>query len=49
MCAVPARAGLSDLGLAPPAMATAILEILDSIIRFRDALDEIHDLEDDEE
>lgn len=46
---VPERAELTDLDLAPPAMATAILEILDSIISFRDALDEIHDLEDDEE
>lgn len=46
---VPERAELRDLDLPPPALATAIVEILESIIRFRDALDEIHDLEADDE
>ena len=46
---IPQRAELCDLDLDLQARASAIFEILEAVIIFRDALDEIHALEDDEE
>ncbi|HQF96469.1 MAG TPA: hypothetical protein PLS46_20035 [Microthrixaceae bacterium] len=46
---IPQRAELCDLDLDLQARASAIFEILEAVIIFRDGLDEIHALEDDEE